>query len=42
MVEEVEGGSEGGGPGGRRGRMEVTVTLTRVTVGQHVDCRPLH
>ena len=30
------------GPGGRRGRMEVTVTLTRVTVGQHVDCGPLH
>ena len=41
VVEEVEGGFEGVRPGGRRRRVEVTVTLTLVTVGQHVDCRQL-
>ena len=41
VVEELERGFEGVRPGGRRGRMEVGVTLALVTVGQHVDCSQL-
>ena len=41
MIEELERGFEGVRPGGRRGRMEVGVTLALVTVGQHVDCSQL-
>ena len=41
VVEKVEGGFEGVRPGGRRGRVEVGVTLTLVAVGQHVHSSQL-
>ena len=41
VIEELERGFEGVRPWGRRGRMEVVVTLALVTVGQHVDCSQL-
>ena len=41
VIEELEGGFEGVRPGGRRGRVEVGVTLTLVAVGQHVHSSQL-